>query len=91
MRRLATNLHNLPRWWGRGSKGKGVERKCCLSPQLLPVSPTIYLLDPPQSMRDGCWGREDVCNVDKMSAILNGSGDAAVGVGRREGGAGGRE
>lgn len=30
-------------------------------------------------MRDGCWGRSDVCNVDKMSAILNGSGDAAVG------------
>lgn len=71
-----------PRWLGReGPRGKGVEE--VLSPHLHLVSPPSSQAQdhpaPRQSMRDGCWGRSDVCNADKMSAILNGSGDAAVG------------
>ena len=90
MRRLGYQPAQPSRWLGRGSKGKGVERKCHLSPQLslfphhLPKLRTTPPPPQPQSMRDGCWGRSDVCNVDKMSAILNGSGDAAVGGGEGE-------
>lgn len=95
---LGFHLHCLSGGWGLGPERKRVWRKCYLSLQLHPVSlspsqaedhPTLA---PQQSMRDGCWGRSDVCNADKMSAILNGSGDAAVSAGGgREGGAGGRE
>ena len=89
MRRLGYQPAQPPRWPGRGSKGKGVESKCHLSPQFYPFSPPStqaqdHPAPPRQSMRDGCWGRSDGCNVDKMSAILNGSGDAAVGGGEGE-------
>lgn len=72
-----------------GARPEGTPRERGVG-EVLP--PHLHLVSPPssqaqdhpaprQAMRDGCWGRSDVCNADKMSAILNGSGDAAVGVG----------
>lgn len=67
---------------------RGGEEVPSISPTLPVSPPSTQAQDHPpphtQSMRDGCWGRSDVCNVDKMSAILNGSGDAAVGGGEGE-------
>lgn len=74
----------------RAQGGKGCRRSAISPPPpcFLTIFPTSGppRAPPPlrQSVRDGCWGRSDVCNADKMSAILNGSGDAAVGGGEGE-------
>lgn len=61
---------------GKGHSGSGGSPTFIQLPSIFSSGPGPA---PRRFLRDSCWGRSDVWNTDKMSAVLNGSGDAAVG------------